>query len=340
MGRAPLNRDKMILLDLSESVQVRPATSRPFGFRATMRCGRRMPTQERGCNVLNGEPRRLWSTRNGQAIGRLGQGTWQMGLDAGLREQEVAILQLGVDRNLRHIDTAEAYGGGEAERIVGDAIRGRRGDVFVTTKVRPQNASREGVVQSLENSLARLGTDAVDLYLLHWPSQNHPLEQSLAGLQDCVARGLTRYIGVSNFTTGLLEDAMRLTDGQIATNQVAYSLMAREPEVTLLPYMESHGVFLTAYSPLRPLMGENLSEAAHQALRDVASRHGVTEATVAMAWVLGPDSRLVTAIPKTLHRDHLEQNIQALALVLTSDDLHMLDEAFPPPTADLQLRKL
>ncbi len=281
-----------------------------------------------------------WSTRNGQVVGRLGQGTWQMGLQASLREQEVAILQLGVDRNLRHIDTAEAYGGGEAERIVGDAIRGRRGDVFLTTKVRPQNASRNGVVQSLEGSLARLGTDAVDLYLLHWPSQTHPLEESLAGLQDCAARGLTRYIGVSNFTTSLLEDAMRLADGQIATNQVAYSLMAREPDVTLRPYMESHGVMLTAYSPLRPLMGDSVSEAARQALRDVASRHGVSEATVAMAWVLGPASRLVTAIPKTLHLGHLEQNMQALELALTHEDLHILDEAFPPATDDLELRKL
>ena len=282
----------------------------------------------------------LWSTRNGQPVGRLGQGTWQMGLDASLRAQEVAILQLGVDRNLRHIDTAEAYGRGEAERIVADAIRGRRDDVFLTTKVRPQNASRQGVVESLEGSLARLDTDAADLFLLHWPSQSHPLEESLEGLQDCVARGLTRYIGVSNFTTGLLQEAMRLTGGQIATNQVAYSLMARKPEVTLLPYMESCGMALTAYSPLRPVMSDKVSEPARHVLADVASRHGVAEGTVAMAWVLGPEPRPMIAIPKTLQPNHLEQNLQALELVLSSEDLQRLDDVFPPPTEDLELRMI
>ncbi len=281
-----------------------------------------------------------WRTRRGQVVPRIGQGTWKMGLSPELRATEVAALTAGLERGLTLIDTAEAYGHGEAERIVGEAIRGQRDAVFLTTKVRPQNATRDGVVQSLEGSLQRLGTDAVDLYLLHWPSKEHPLEETLAGLQDCMKRGLTRYIGVSNFPTPLLDEARKLGFEHLYTDQVEYSLLERRAEISLIPYAREHNMTLMAYSPLRTLVESALPKPAEATLAEVAERHGVSAAVIALAWVLRPEAEPMVAIPKTIRVEHLDENLRALECRLTPEDLHVLDGAFPAPTDDIPLRRL
>lgn len=278
-----------------------------------------------------------WVTRRGDPVPPLGQGTWKMG--EGLeRAREVKVLQAGIDRGLTLIDTAEMYADGGAERVVGEAVAGRRDEVFITTKVWPTHATRAGVVASVAASLKRLGTDAVDLTLLHWPSRDHPLEETVAGLLDCQTRGLTRHIGVSNFPRDLLREARRLCD-KIAVDQVEYSLTARHAERTLIPYAIAEQVALMAYSPLRHLVGAGASAAGRRALAEVAARHGVSPEAVALAFVLRPEAGPMVTIPKTARVEHLDQNRAALALRLSPEDTALLAQAFPQPAQDLEIER-
>lgn len=263
----------------------------------------------------------------------LGQGTWGMGERPTERDREVAALRYGLDRGIGLVDTAEMYGNGGAEEVVGEAIAGRRDEAFLVTKVFPHNASRQGAVRACERSLRRMGVDHVDLYLLHWRGST-PLEETLEAFERLRADGKIREFGVSNFDPADMDDLVSTELGErVQTDQVLYNLTRRGIEFDLLPWCGQRSVPVMAYSPIE--QGRLLGDAT---LRAVAERHGVTPAQVALAWVLRHDG--VCAIPKAATPEHVDDNLGALDVSLTDGDLAELDAAFPPPDRPQQLEIL
>jgi len=261
---------------------------------------------------------------SGEGIPILGQGTWYMGEDPGRAAQEVAALQLGLDLGLTLIDTAEMYGSGGAERVVAQAIAGRRNEAFLVSKVLPSNASRQGTMRACEASLKRLGTDRIDVYLLHWRGGT-PLSETLDAFEALVAMGKIRHWGVSNFDADDIAELAEDPRGrEVATNQVLYNLTRRGIEFDLMPLCRGRGVPIMAYSPIE--QGRMLNRPA---LKAVAARHGGTPAQIALAWLLRQDG--VVAIPKAATAAHVRENRAALDVALTPADLAELDAAFPPP---------
>ncbi|RVD49346.1 MAG: aldo/keto reductase [Mesorhizobium sp.] len=261
----------------------------------------------------------------GEAIPVLGQGTWKMGEDSRRRSDEVNALKLGLDLGVTLIDTAEMYAGGGAEEVVAKAIAGRRAEVFLVSKVLPSNASRAGVQRACENSLKRLATDRIDLYLLHWPG-SVPLSETVEAFEALKKAGKIRHWGVSNFDTEEMEELAGLRDGgNVQTNQVLYNLVRRGPEFDLAPWSRTRGIPQMAYSPV-----EQGALARNARLDAVATRHGATPAQIALAWVMRQDG--VIAIPKAGSQEHVRQNVAALDIKLTPQDIADLDRAFPPPT--------
>jgi diketogulonate reductase-like aldo/keto reductase len=249
------------------------------------------------------------------------------------RADELRALQLGLDLGMTLIDTAEMYGGGDAEKLVGEAVRGRRDEVFLVSKVSPSHAAADATVRACEASLRRLGTDRLDLYLLHWRG-SVPLEETLEGFAALIDQGKIRHWGVSNFDHADMDELVGLAGGEaVATNQVLYNLSRRGIETDLVPWCRDRHVPLMAYSPIE--QGRLLDEPA---LRAVADRHGATPAQVALAWVLRQGG--VFTVPKAGTPDHVRQNYAALDLDLAEDDLDELDAAFPPPTGAQPLEML
>ncbi len=270
---------------------------------------------------------------SGEAVPVLGQGTWHMGEGKHPRKQEIEALRLGLDLGMSLIDTAEMYGDGKAEELVGEAIAGRRDDVFIVTKVLPQNATRSGTVAACQRSLRRLKTNQIDLYLLHW-RESVPLEETLAGFQELVEAGKIRYWGVSNFDISDMQELVNLPGGaDVATDQVLYNLTRRGIEYDLLPWCVERNIPIMAYSPIE--QGRMLH---HAVLRRVAERHHATPAQVGLAWVLRQDK--VIAIPRAGVPDHVRENRAALEVRLTQEDLAELDRAFPPPDGPRPLEML
>ena len=273
------------------------------------------------------------SLPSGEAIPRLGLGTWRMGEDRRRREAEVAALRLGLDLGLGLIDTAEMYGSGGAEAVVAEAIAGRRDAVFLVSKVLPQNASRSGTIAACEASLKRLATDRIDLYLLHWRG-GPALSETLAGFLALQEAGKIRHWGVSNFDAGDMAELDQLpSGGAVASNQVLYNLSRRGIEHDLLPWCRARRVPIMAYSPVE--QGRLLG---HQALARIARRHDATPAGVALAWLLAQPG--VMAIPKAVDPAHVRDNRAALDLRLTPEDIAELDRAFPAPRGPTALEIL
>ena len=260
---------------------------------------------------------------------RLGQGTWYMGEDRSQQAGEVAALRLGLDLGMTLIDTAEMYAEGGAETVVGEAIAGRRDEVFLVSKVYPHNASRAGVPAACARSLKRLGVECLDLYLLHWPGST-PIGETAEAFERLVAAGQIKAWGVSNFD---VDDLAAVPPG-CATNQVLYNLGARGVEFDLLPWCAERGMPVMAYSPV----GQGGRLLTHPALRTVADRHGATPAQVALAWTLRRPG--VVAIPKAADLAHVRENAAARDLSLAEADLRTLDEAFPPPRRKQALEML
>jgi diketogulonate reductase-like aldo/keto reductase len=269
------------------------------------------------------------SLPSGHAIPVLGQGTWNMGEDRGARAAEVAALRLGMELGMNLIDTAEMYGEGGAEEVVGEAIAGRREQIYLVSKVYPQNASRAGVRAACERSLQRLRTDYLDLYLLHWRG-SVPLEETLEAFEALRSEGKIRDYGVSNFDLDDMQEAQLLTQGvRIATDQVLYNLAERGIEWDLLPWCRNAGVPVMAYSPLESATAEQRGLLGNPALVEVARRHDAEPAQVALAWLLHQEG--VVVIPKAVRPEHVRANRAALDLTLDADDLARLDAGFPPP---------
>jgi diketogulonate reductase-like aldo/keto reductase len=265
---------------------------------------------------------------SGEKVPQLGQGTWRMGESARRREEEVAALKLGLDLGMTLIDTAELYG--EAEMIVAEAVRGRRDQCFIVTKVLPENSTRAGTIAACERSLKRLKTDRIDLYLLHWRGRPR-LDETLSGFEALLEAGAIRYWGVSNFDVGDMEELFALPGGEAcATNQVLYNLRRRGIESGLLPWCRARGVPIQVYSPI-----EQGRLVDGKALSAVAARHGVKPAQVALAWVLRHSDMMV--IPKATNEAHVRENRAALDIKLSKTDLAELDRAFPPPTGSRPL---
>jgi diketogulonate reductase-like aldo/keto reductase len=269
----------------------------------------------------------------GETIPALGMGTWHLAEGRHPRKVEIEALRTGIDLGMTLVDTAEIYAHGESERLVGEAIAGRRDDVFLVGKVRPGRATREGTYDACAESLARLATDQFDLYLLHWRG-SVPLEETVAGFEDLRRAGLIRHWGVSNFDLDDLTELLRVPGGDdVRTDQVLYNLAHRGIEWTLLPWSHRAGVPLMAYSPL-----DQGRLAAHPVLRGIAVRHKATAAQVALAWVLAHSG--VCAIAEAGTPAHVRGNALATQVVLGEDDLLKLDAAFPPPSRPIPLEVL
>jgi diketogulonate reductase-like aldo/keto reductase len=274
---------------------------------------------------MPGSPIPTTALPSGTKIPTFGLGTWRMGEDDRVRADEVKALWHGIDRGVALIDTAEMYGDGEAERIVAEAIGTQRSDMFIVSKVLPENASKRGTVAACERSLKRLKTDRIDLYLLHWRG-GIPLEDTLAAFAELVAAGKILEWGVSNFDISDMGELSKMPDGDTAaTNQVVYNLTRRGIEFDLMPWLHQHKMPLMAYSPIE--QGRLLG---HPALAAIAARHNATPAQVALAWLMRHDDVIV--IPKATQFAHVDDNLGALDLLLTHDDFTALDRAFPPPS--------
>lgn len=270
---------------------------------------------------------------SGTAVPVLGQGTWYMGEDSRDRVREVAALRLGLDLGMTLVDTAEMYADGGAEEVVGEAIAGRREEVFLVSKVLPMNASRRGTVAACERSLKRLRTDRIDLYLLHWRG-SHDFSETIAAFDTLVRDGKIGQWGVSNLDLQDMEELVGTPGGEgVQTNQLLYNLTRRGIEHDLQPWCRGRGIPIMAYSPIE--QGRMLR---HPELRRVADRHGATPAQVGLAWLLRQDG--VIAIPKASDPAHVRDNRAAVDLRLDEQDLADLDRAFPPPRGPRPLEML
>jgi diketogulonate reductase-like aldo/keto reductase len=276
---------------------------------------------------------RYLALTSGQRMPVLGQGTWGFGENGNERGQAVAALRRGIDLGMTLIDTAEMYGEGGAEEIVGEAIAGRRDEVFLVSKVYPHNASKKGTVAACERSLKRLATDRIDVYLLHWRGGEN-LADTIAGFERLVRDGKIGSYGVSNFDTADMAELWRVAGGAATvTNQVLYNLTRRGVEFDLLPWSRTHGVPVMAYSPIEQARMLN-----HAGLKKLAAKRGVTPAQLALAWLLHQDG--VVVIPKAGQIKHVDENAAALDIKLNAEDFAALDHEFPPPKTKAPLAML
>jgi diketogulonate reductase-like aldo/keto reductase len=260
----------------------------------------------------------------GETVPQLGLGTWHMGENRAQRGAEADALRLGLDLGMTLIDTAEMYGEGGAEEVVAEAVKGRRDEAFIVSKVYPHNASKSGAIAACERSLKRLKTDRIDLYLLHWRG-SHPLAETVAAFERLKADGKIGAWGVSNFDTADMAELAGIASGRnCVANQVLYHLGSRGIEWDLLDDCAERKVAVMAYSPLG--QGRILRD---KSLAKVAARHGVSVAAVALAWTMRHPH--VIAIPKASRPEHVRDNLAAADLALTSADLADLDASFPPP---------
>jgi diketogulonate reductase-like aldo/keto reductase len=268
----------------------------------------------------------------GETVPALGQGTWYMGEQRGEAVREAAALRLGVDLGMTLIDTAEMYASGGAEQVVATAAAGIRDQLFIVSKVLPQNASRTGVPAACERSLKRLKTDRIDLYLLHWRG-GHPLAETVAAFEALKAAGKIRYWGVSNLDTADMKELLGVPGGAAcAANQVLYHPDSRGIEFDLLPWCADHKIPVMAYSPLGHNVRRLLGSAALQA---VARRHNATPAQVAIAW--GLRSGNVISIPKASDTAHVRENAAGAAIELSAEDLAAIDKVHRPPSRKVGL---
>lgn len=261
---------------------------------------------------------------SGEPVASLGQGTWRIGDDPARRQEEIDCLRRGIDLGLTLIDTAEMYGEGRSEALVGEAIQGRRDEVFIVSKVYPHNASRRSMPVSCDNSLKRLRIETIDLYLLHWQG-DVPLGETVEAFEALRRAGKIRHWGVSNLDTALMRELHAMPAGAaVQTDQVLYNLGRRGIEWDLLPWLRERRIPVMAYSPL-----DEGRLARQRRLVDFAKKHGRTPPQVALAWLLAQDG--VIAIPKTGSRKRLEENALALEQPLTTTQLRELDALFAPP---------
>lgn len=267
---------------------------------------------------------------SGNAIPVFGLGTWRMGENPARYQAEVSVIREALDMGVRLIDTAEMYGEGGAEEVIGEAIDGRRDGLFLVSKFYPENASRSGVIEACERSLQRMNCDCIDLYLLHWPG-SIPLAQTFAALHELQDSGKIRDFGVSNFDLADLQAIPVEDQGRLGCNQIFYNLAHREVEGQVTEWCRQRGTPLMAYSPLD--QGGALLRSP--VIAEVAQRHQATPAQIALAWLLHQPQTVV--IPKSARADRNAENLAAINVKLDSEDLGKLDAAFPAPAGKVRL---
>ena len=274
--------------------------------------------------------RKLVTLPSGESVPSMGLGTWHMGERIGNPKTEVDALIRGLDLGATLIDTAEMYARGGAERVVGNAIKGRRDNVFIVSKIVPHNASFDGTIRACENSLQRMEIESIDLYLLHWPG-NHPLESTVSAFEQLKTDGKIKHWGVSNFDTSDMQELYGIPDGKnCQINQVLYNLSRRGIEWDLLPWCRSMGLPIMAYSPIE--QGRLLE---NKKLKALASEIGVSAAQLSIAWSIKNND--IITIPKASNLEHVSQNIEAWTIKLEIAILDELDKLFKPPVRKKRL---
>ena len=267
---------------------------------------------------------KLVTLPSGESVPSMGLGTWHMGERIGNPKTEVDALVRGLDLGATLIDTAEMYARGGAERVVGSAIKGRRDDVFIVSKILPHNASFDGTIRACENSLQRMEIESIDLYLLHWPG-NHPLESTVSAFEQLKTDGKIKYWGVSNFDTSDMQELYGIPEGKnCQINQVLYNLSRRGIEWDLLPWCRSMELPIMAYSPIE--QGRLLE---NKKLKALATEIGLSAAQLLIAWSIRKND--IITIPKASNLEHVSQNIDAWTITLESAILDELDKLFEPP---------
>ena len=270
---------------------------------------------------------------SGEKVPAFGLGAWNIGDSPATRAEEIATLRLGLDAGASLIDTAEMYGEGRSEELVGEAVAGRRGEAFIVTKVYPHNASRKGIPAACERSLKRLKTDRIDLYLLHWRG-SIPFAETMEAFAALQKAGKLRHYGVSNFDLDDMQTLWKIPAGHaVSANQLLYNLQRRGIEYDLLPWLRKQRVPVMAYSPIE--QGRLTRE---KKLSDFTRRHAMTPAQAALAWLLAQEGVIV--IPKTGRRERLKENLGALERPLDAAQLAELDRLFRPPAAPQPLEML
>lgn len=277
--------------------------------------------------------------KDGTMMPKLGQGTWYMGERKNLRQEEINALRQGIDMGMTLIDTAEMYGEGLSEELVGEAIRGyHREDLFLVSKVYPHNAGRKNIFASCRSSLERLGSTYLDLYLLHWRG-GVPLKETVQCMEELKAEGLIRNWGVSNFDTDDMHELLSVPHGdQCVVNQVLYHLDSRGIEYDLLPFMKTKEIAVMAYCPMAHDLKSRRRVSENSAVREISLKHKITPEQLMLAFLMAQDS--VCPIPKASTREHVEENAETLKISLTSDDLAVLESHFPRPNRKTPLDML
>lgn len=285
--------------------------------------------------VRNAVKKHVVQLADGTSLPSIGQGTWYMGEDPRMKEKEIKALQLGLDLGMKVIDTAEMYADGGSEQVVGEAIKGRREEVFLVSKVYPHNSGLERIERACENSLTRLGTDYLDLYLLHWQG-TVPLEETIEGMEKLRRQGIIKRWGVSNFDTDDMEELWNIKDGEnCVINQVLYHIGSRGIEYDLIPWHQERRMPIMAYSPLAHGATLRKQILTDQTLLEIAEKYQVKPLQIALAWVIR--SNQVLAIPKAVQEQHIIENAEAATIELSDDELKQLDSVFPAPTRKMPL---
>ncbi|MCH5194308.1 MAG: aldo/keto reductase [Oscillospiraceae bacterium] len=274
--------------------------------------------------------------KNGAQMPRLGMGAWQLGDDKASRSSELEALQAGIDAGMTLIDTAEMYGSGRSEELVGEAIRGYdREKLFIVSKVYPHNAGKGMIESSAENSLKRLGTDYLDMYLLHWRG-SIPLSHTVQCMESLVKQGIIRSWGVSNFDTDDMEELMRVPGGEnCAVDQVLYHLGSRGIEYDLMPWLKRNNIPVMAYCPIAQAGALRASLLKSPVLNQIAERYGISIVRLLLMFVLKQEN--VIAIPRSSKKEHVTENSRALDFELSDEDMALINGEFPPPSRKMYL---
>ncbi len=291
--------------------------------------------EKKRMNIKHHLEKRVITLADGTRLPSIGQGTWYMGEDPRLKEKEIKALQLGLELGMKVIDTAEMYANGGAERIVGEAIKGRREEVFLVSKVYPHNAGLDRITKACDDSLTRLGTDYLDLYLLHWRGR-FPLQETIEGMEKLRQDGKIKRWGVSNFDTSDMKELWSLENGEnCVTNQVLYHIGSRGIEYDLVPWQRERNIPIMAYSPLAHGGTLRKQLITDSTIQEIAEKYNAKPLQIALSWTIRSND--VLAIPKASQEEHVIANAEAATIELTDDDLMRLDKVFQKPTRKMPL---
>lgn len=294
-----------------------------------------LQNEKRLIEIKEALEKRVVTLPDGTTLPRIGQGTWYMGDNPQMKEKEINALRLGIDLGMKVIDTAEMYADGGSERLVGEAMKGRREEVFLVSKVYPHNSGLNRIEKACENSLKRLETDHLDLYLLHWRG-GVPLEETMEGMEKLRKDGKILRWGVSNFDTEDMKELWNTKNGKNCTaNQVLYHIGSRGIDYDLVPWQQEHNMPMMAYSPLAQGGSLRRQLLTDPTIKEIAERYHAHPLQIALSWTIRTNNCL--SIPKAVQEEHVLANAEAATIELTKEELNQLDQVFPQPTRKVPL---